>query len=56
MIEKRVVEAFLRLDQKLKSRKITLLEVFDAYDVNKDGDISLDEFKRIMKRLDSSMG
>lgn len=51
----RVTEAFLKLDQKLKTCKITLEEVFLAYDGSRKGEITLEEFKLIIKRLDPSM-
>ena len=34
---------------------ITLVQVFDAYDVNKDGDVTIKEFSRILKRLDETL-
>jgi Ca2+-binding EF-hand superfamily protein len=42
VVERRVVEAFVKLSQKLKSRNLSLQEVFDAYDINKHGDMSID--------------
>jgi len=49
------MDAFVKLSHKLKMRGITLQQVFDAYDINHDGDISLLEFRRIMTRLDNTM-
>jgi hypothetical protein len=42
VVEKRVVDALIKLSVKLKSRNLTLHEVFNAYNINKQGDMSID--------------
>lgn len=41
MIEVKLVNAFLKLSQRMQKNKIKLHQVFDAYDVNKDGDMTI---------------
>jgi|JI9StandDraft_2_1071091.scaffolds.fasta_scaffold312335_1 Ca2+-binding EF-hand superfamily protein len=55
LIELKIIAAFNRLSQKMAKNHISLRQVFDAYDVNKDGDITIKEFKRIMLKLDESL-
>lgn len=40
---------------KLQKNNLNLYQVFEAYDVNKDGDLTIIEFRRIMKKLDSTL-
>lgn len=54
-IELKIIAAFNRLSQKMTKNHISLRQVFDAYDVNKDGDITIKEFKRIMMKLDETL-
>lgn len=42
------------MDYILNKRNATLYKVFKAYDRDDSGELSLDEFGKIMKRLDSS--
>jgi calmodulin len=51
----KIINAFNKLNQKMHKNGITLMQVFDAYDVNKDGGVTIKEFSRILKRLDDSM-
>lgn len=52
--ETKLVGAFHKLSIKLQKNNISLFQVFEAYDVNKDGDLTITEFRRIMKKLDDS--
>jgi len=54
-MELKIVAAFNRLSQKMHKNRISLRQVFDAYDVNKDGDITIKEFKRILLKLDEML-
>ena len=54
-VELKIFNAFSKLNQKMLKNGITLVQVFDAYDVNKDGDITIKEFSRILKRLDETL-
>lgn len=38
----------------LSSKKLTLYKTFSAYDTDKSGELTIDEFEKIMKRLDST--
>lgn len=42
------------MDHILNKRNATLFQVFKAYDKDKSGELSIQEFGKIMKRLDSS--
>jgi Ca2+-binding EF-hand superfamily protein len=54
-IELKIINAFNRLSQKMHKNHVSLRQVFDAYDINKDGDITIKEFKRIMQKLDETL-
>lgn len=38
----------------LSSKKLTLYKTFSAYDTDKSGELTINEFEKIIKRLDSS--
>jgi Ca2+-binding EF-hand superfamily protein len=54
-IELKIIHAFKRLSQKMHKNHVSLKQVFDAYDLNRDGDINIKEFRRIMLKLDESL-
>lgn len=47
-------KCFVKLYKILSTKKLTLYKTFCAYDTNKSGELTIDEFEKIMKRLDSS--
>jgi Ca2+-binding EF-hand superfamily protein len=54
-IELKIIHAFNRLSQKMQKNHVSLRQVFDAYDINKDNNITIKEFKRIMFKLDETL-
>lgn len=38
----------------MTKNSIQLFQVYDAYDINKDGDMTTKEFSRILKKLDET--
>lgn len=38
----------------MTKNNILLYQVYDAYDINKDGDMTIKQFSRIIKKLDDS--
>jgi Ca2+-binding EF-hand superfamily protein len=53
-LENKVRTCFKRLESTLQKKNLNLYKVFVAYDGDKSGQLSIDEFSKIMKRLDSS--
>jgi Ca2+-binding EF-hand superfamily protein len=53
-LELRVKKCFIKLYKIISNKKITLFKTFQAYDFEKKGDLTLDEFEKIMMRLDQS--
>lgn len=53
-VQIKLVDAFRKLDKKMTSNSIQLYQVYDAYDINKDGDMTVKEFSRILRKLDES--
>ena len=51
---KRIQHSFIKLNKILENKKLTLYQTFVAYDADKNGELAVDEFAKIMKRLDSS--
>jgi len=38
----------------LSTKKLTLYKTFSAYDTDKSGELQIEEFEKIMKRLDAT--
>jgi Ca2+-binding EF-hand superfamily protein len=53
-LELKVRKSFLKLNKILTTKKIPLVETYDAYDTDKNGELTITEFERILKRLDTS--
>ena len=53
-LEKKIRSCFNRLEPTLTKKNLNLFKVFLAYDGDKNGQLSIDEFSKIMKRLDAS--
>lgn len=47
-------KCFVKLFKILSSKKLTLYKTFSAYDTDKSGELTIDEFEKIMKRLDNT--
>lgn len=45
----------MKLEQILKKKGLTLYKVFQVYDSDKSGELTIDEFKKVMKKLDSGL-
>ena len=54
-VQQKLVTAFKKLDEKMTKNSLSLQQVYDAYDVDKSGDMTLKEFARIIKKLDDSL-
>ena len=44
----------MKLNKILSAKKITLYATYNAYDTDRNGQLTISEFERILKRLDSS--
>ena len=53
-LEIKVKRCFVKLYKILSSKKLTLYKTFSAYDTDKSGELTIEEFEKIMKRLDST--
>lgn len=53
-LEFKVKKCFVKLFKILSSKKLTLYKTFSAYDTDKSGELTIDEFEKIMKRLDNT--
>ena len=53
-LEIKVKNCFLKLHRILTSKNLTLYKTFYAYDTDKNGQLALDQFQKIIKRLDTS--
>lgn len=53
-LEIKVKKCFVKLYKILSSKKLTLYKTFSAYDTDKSGELGLEEFEKIMKRLDNT--
>ena len=49
---KKAREAFRKMDYILTKKKVTLYKVFNIFDKDKSGSLDLEEFGKIMKKLD----
>jgi len=53
-LERKVSNCFKKLEVTLTKKNLSLYKVFVAYDGDKSGQLSIDEFSKVMKRLDPS--
>lgn len=53
-LEIKVKKCFVKLYKILSSKKLTLYKTFSAYDTDKSGELTIEEFEKIMKRLDNT--
>lgn len=53
-LQNKIRNCFVKLENTLTKKNLTLFKVFVAYDGDKSGSISVGEFGKIMKRLDAS--
>jgi Ca2+-binding EF-hand superfamily protein len=53
-LEIKVKKCFIKLYRILSSKKLTLYKTFSAYDTDKSGELTIEEFEKIMKRLDNT--
>ena len=53
-LEIKVKKSFVKLYRILSSKKLTLYKTFSAYDTDKSGELTIEEFEKIMKRLDNT--
>jgi hypothetical protein len=53
-LELKVKKCFAKLYKILTLKKLTLYKTFLAYDSDRSGVLTIDEFSKIMKRLDTS--
>ena len=51
-LEDKARNTFMKLYRILTVKKLTLYKVFTAYDTNKSGELSCDEFTKMIRRLD----
>ena len=54
LLEDKVKKCFLKLNNILTTKNLTLLATYDAYDTDKNGSLTVGEFERMLKRLDTS--
>lgn len=50
----KVKKCFIKLYNILTMKKISLYRTFVAYDADKNGQLGVDQFEKILKRLDGS--
>lgn len=53
-LELKVKKCFIKLYKILTLKKLTLYKTFLAYDTDRSGELGLEEFSKILKRLDAS--
>lgn len=53
-LDQKVKKCFVKLHKILTTKNLTLYQTFYAYDTDKNGDLTIVEFEKIMKRLDTS--
>lgn len=53
-VQSKLIKAFYNLNKKITKKGIQLYQVYDAYDIDKDGDMTIKEFTRILRLLDDS--
>ena len=53
-LEFKVKKCFLKLNKILTTKKLTLFATYNAYDTDRNGQLTITEFERILKRLDTS--
>ena len=53
-LEFKVKKCFIKLYKILSSKKLTLYKTFAAYDTDKSGESTIEQFQKIMKRLDNT--
>ena len=53
-LEFKVRKSFLKLNKILTTKKLTLFATYNAYDTDRNGQLTVTEFERILKRLDTS--
>lgn len=50
----KVKKCFLKLNKILTNKNLTLFATYNAYDTDRNGQLTITEFQRILKRLDTS--
>lgn len=50
----KVKKSFIKLNKILTAKKLSLYATYNAYDTDRNGKLTLCEFEKIMKRLDTS--
>ena len=53
-LEFKVRKSFLKLNKILTTKKLTLFATYNAYDTDRNGQLTIAQFERILKRLDTS--
>lgn len=53
-LEIRIQRCFIKLHEILSTKQLTLMATFQAYDTDRNGELKISEFERIIKRLDTS--
>ena len=53
-MENKIFQCFNRLYIILIKKKISLYQVFEVYDKEKSGELSLDQFSKIIRKLDEN--
>jgi len=53
-LEIKVKKCFIKLYKILSSKKLTLYKTFNAYDADKSGELTIEEFQKILRRLDNT--
>lgn len=54
-LEKKAKKCFLKLFKIITTKNLTLFKTFSAYDTDKSGELNLEQFKKILKKLDPSL-
>ena len=54
-LEQKTRQCFVKLYKTLTHKNLTLYKIFLTYDVDRSGTLTLDEFAKILRRLDSSV-
>lgn len=53
-LEFKVRKSFLKLNKILTTKKLTLFATYNAYNTDRNGQLTIAQFERILKRLDTS--